>query len=61
MVCGNRPAGGGSAFMMPGRKNEAGDAVPLALMPEHPAASRPNPVTKAGQSSFLMRKLTWLL
>jgi hypothetical protein len=30
-------------------------------MPEHPAASRPNPVTKAGQSSFLMRKLTWLL
>ena len=30
-------ADGGSAFISPGRKNEAGETLPLALMPEQPA------------------------
>jgi hypothetical protein len=41
-------AAGGSAFISPGKKNEAGETDVLALMPEQPA---PNSVKNASIAS----------
>jgi hypothetical protein len=45
-------AAGGSAFINPGMKNEAGEILPLALMPEHPAPSNAPKASIASQDQF---------
>ena len=60
LTCKIRPSGAGSAFMRPGRKNEAGDTVVPELIPEQPAASNPRPAASASRMIFPFIR-TWLI
>lgn len=54
------PFCGGSAFNIPGRKNDAGETVVPVLMPEHPVKITPHKATKASRRIIPCIR-TWLI
>ena len=55
---GGAGAAGGSAFISPGMKNEAGETDPLVLMPEQPAPDSVKNASIASRGKFQFN-LTW--